>query len=55
MKNNQHKYFILFFFRTYIGWDFPGGPMVKNPPSNAGDVSSIPGQVTKTLDAVRCS
>ena len=23
--------------------DFPGGPMVKNPPANAGDMSSIPG------------
>ena len=22
---------------------FPGGPVVKNPPCNAGDVSSIPG------------
>ena len=27
--------------------DFPGGPVVKNPPPNAGDVSSIPGQRTK--------
>ena len=27
--------------------DFPGGPMVKNPPFNAGDVGSIPGQGTK--------
>ena len=24
-------------------WDFPGGPVVKNPPSNTGDTSSIPG------------
>ena len=23
--------------------DFPGGPVVENPPSNAGDASSIPG------------
>jgi len=23
--------------------DFPGGPVVKNPPANAGDASSIPG------------
>ena len=23
--------------------DFPGGPVVKNPPSNAGDAGSIPG------------
>ena len=27
--------------------DFPGGPVVKNPPSNAGDVGLIPGQGTK--------
>ena len=27
--------------------DFPGGPVVKNPPYNAGDVDSIPGQRTK--------
>ena len=26
---------------------FPGGPVVKNPPSNAGDMSLIPGQGTK--------
>ena len=29
--------------------DFPGGPVVKNPPSNAGGRSSIPGQGTKIL------
>ena len=28
-------------------WDFPGGPVVKNPPSNAGDTGSIPGRGTK--------
>ena len=27
--------------------DFPGGPVVKNLPSNAGDAGSIPGQGTK--------
>ena len=26
---------------------FPGGPVVKNLPSNAGDMGSVPGQVTK--------
>ena len=26
---------------------FPGGPMVKNPPANAGDTGSIPGWGTK--------
>ena len=24
-------------------WDFPGGPVVKNPPANAGDMGSISG------------
>ena len=23
--------------------DFPGGPVVRNPPANAGDMGSIPG------------
>ena len=27
--------------------DFPGGPVVKNPPSDAGDKDSIPGQGSK--------
>ena len=27
--------------------DFPGGPVVKNLPSNAGDASSIPGWGTE--------
>ena len=27
--------------------DFPGGPVVKNPPSNAGDAGSIPGRGAK--------
>ena len=31
-----------------IKWrDFPGGPVVKNRPSNTGDVDSIPGSGTK--------
>ena len=25
------------------GWDFPGGPVVKNPPSYAGDTGSTAG------------
>ena len=25
-------------------WVFPGGSAIKNPPANAGDVGSIPGQ-----------
>ena len=27
--------------------DFPGDPVVKNPPCNAGDVGSVPSQWTK--------
>ena len=34
-----------------IGEGLPGDPVVKNPPCNAGDVSSIPGQGTKILHA----
>ena len=30
-----------------VSWDFPGGLVVKNPPSNAGDAGLIPGQGTK--------
>ena len=33
--------------------DFPGGPVVKNPPCNAGDTGSIPGQGTKTPQALQ--
>ena len=33
------------------GQDFPGGPVVKNPPCNGGDVGSIPGQGTKIPQA----
>ena len=33
--------------------DSPGGLVVKNPPCNAGDVSSIPGQGTKIPHAIQ--
>ena len=36
----------------YDTGNFPGGPVVKNPPSNAGDAGSIPGQGTKIPHAV---
>ena len=29
--------------KTEFICDFPGGPVVKNPPTNAGDMCSIPG------------
>ena len=32
--------------------DFPGGPVVKNPPVNAGDLGLIPGRETKILYAL---
>ena len=32
--------------------DCPGGPVVKNPPSNAGDAGLSPGQGTKIPHAV---
>ena len=31
--------------------DFPGGPVVKSPPCNAGEVGLIPGQRTKISHA----
>ena len=31
--------------------DFPGGPVAKNLPCNAGDASLIPGQDTKMPQA----
>ena len=35
--------------------DFPGGPMVKNPPCNVGDASSIPDQETRIPGALMLS
>ena len=32
--------------------DFPRGPVVENPPCNAGDMGSIPSLETKILHAV---
>ena len=34
-------------------WDFPGAPVVKTPPSSAGDVGSIPGWGTKIPHAAQ--
>ena len=30
-------------FESRVFLDFPGGPVVKNRPANAGDMGSIPG------------
>ena len=40
-------------FKICKFWDFPGGPVVKNLPSNAGDAGSIPGLGTKIPHAAR--
>ena len=38
--------------KKFTSRNFPGGLVVKNLPSNAGDVSSIPGQGTKISHAM---
>ena len=35
-----------------LPWDFPGVPVVKNPPFNAEDTGSIPDRGTKTPHTV---
>ena len=37
-----------------IAGDFPYSPVVRNLPSNAGDMGSIPGQETKIPHATEC-
>ena len=39
--------------KKFKAGNFPGGPVVKNPPPKSGDTGSIPGQETKTSYAVR--
>ena len=39
--------------RNKRGWDFPGGPVVKNPSCNAGDAGSTPGLGTKIPHATK--
>ena len=38
---------VIFTEKDMFSWGFPGGPVVKNPPHNAGDISSIPDWGTK--------
>ena len=38
--------------KSYSFWDFPGGPVVKNLPSNAGHAGSIPFRGTKIPHAM---
>ena len=39
--NTAFKSTIFQFLKMY--WNFPGGPVIKNLPCNAGDAGSIPG------------
>ena len=39
--------YLKFFIIKCWGRDFPGGPAVKNPPSNTGDAGSIRGRGTR--------
>ena len=45
-----HRYMVVYALKKslqeYKRKNIPGGPVVKNLPSNAGDVGSIPGQGT---------
>ena len=41
--------FLFFVFFNKRKEDFPGSPVVKNPPANEGDTGSNPGQGTETL------
>ena len=39
---------------THVGWEFPGGPVVRAPCFHCEGPGSIPGQGTKILQAARC-
>ena len=43
MAKARSQAFVRSYVQNKLSWDFPGGPMVKNPPSNALDMGSIPG------------
>ena len=54
MANWEVQYFLhnnFYSLKISEKWDFPGGPVVKNQPSKAGDAGSIPGQGTKIPQA----
>ena len=40
-------------FKNWGVWDFPHGPVVKNLPSNAGDMGLIPGQIQTLVRELR--
>ena len=47
------QYISIYKTKTWkFSWVFPGGPVVKNLPSNSEDVNSIPDQETKIPHAL---
>ena len=50
LETHTEMCFVVFTFKKKR--DFPGGPVSKNLPSNAGDTGLIPGQETKIPHAV---
>ena len=45
-------YLLLIEKKISCNWDFPGGPVVKNPPHNAGDKGLAPDRGIKVTHAV---
>ena len=41
--SNQHSDLSNLNAEESLGWDFPAGPVGKNPPANAEDMGLIPG------------
>ena len=52
MERGAGRLTMYFVVESGLFWDFPGGLVVRNPPSNAGDESSIPGQGIKIPHAM---
>ena len=49
-KKSSHSFFM---FHSKVARQFPGGPVVKNLPCNAGDGGLIPGQGSKIPHAAK--
>ena len=48
----MEKYICLLVLKKTQFWDFPDGPVLKNSPSNMGNVGLIPGQ--GTINKIPC-
>ena len=55
VQHSDSTFFCYTPFKVIISRDFPGGPVVENLPSSAGDVDSIPGQGTKIPLSLCCN